>query len=246
MAERKNENFMKPTYSIVIPLKNEEENIQELVAELNPVMEAQQSPWELICVDDGSTDNTLAHLKDLQKSHPHLRILAFEKNYGQSSAFDAGFKAALGDFVITLDGDRQNDPRDIPKLIAAAQHADLVTGHRVNRRDPLSKKIISRIANFIRSRFCRDEIPDTGCSLKLYRRSCLEKIKLYHGMHRFLPALFKIEGYRIAVVPVNHRERVKGVTKYNFFNRSFNTIADMLAVRWMGNRHLNYRIKEEV
>lgn len=236
---------MTPTYSIIIPLKNEEENIQELIAELAPVMESLQAPWELICVDDGSTDQTLALLSTLKNTYSFLRILAFEKNYGQSSAFDAGFKAALGEFLITLDGDRQNDPKDIPKLIAAASDADLVTGHRVNRKDPLTKKIISRLANFVRSRFCHDDIPDTGCSLKLYRRTCLEKIKLYQGMHRFLPALFKIEGFKVAVVPVNHRERVKGVTKYNFFNRSFNTIADMLAVRWMGNRHLRYRIKKE-
>ncbi len=233
-------------YSIVIPLKNEEENIRDLIEEIVPVMKALTSPWELICVDDGSTDRTLFHLKELQKEHPNLHILAFEKNYGQSSAFDAGFKAAKGQFVITMDGDRQNDPKDIPSLIALAEQADLVTGHRVNRKDPFSKKIISRCANFIRSRFCRDEVPDTGCSLKLYRRECLDKIKLYQGMHRFLPALFKIEGFKIAVVPVNHRERVKGKTKYNFFNRSFNTVADMLAVRWMSNRHLSYKIKKEV
>lgn len=236
---------MKPTYSIIIPLKNEEENIHELIAELTPVMEALNAPWELICVDDGSTDQTLALLSELKKINPFLRILAFEKNYGQSSAFDAGFKAASGEFIITLDGDRQNDPKDIPKLIAAASDADLVTGHRVNRKDPLTKKLISRLANFVRSRFCHDDVPDTGCSLKLYRKACLEKIKLYQGMHRFLPALFKIEGFKVAVVPVNHRERIKGVTKYNFFNRSFNTIADMLAVRWMGSRHLRYRIKKE-
>ncbi|MGK5594737.1 MAG: glycosyltransferase family 2 protein [Parachlamydiaceae bacterium] len=237
---------MNPIYSIVIPLKNEEENIRDLVEEIVPVMNALKSSWELICIDDGSTDQTLFYLKELQQEHANLRILAFEKNYGQSSAFDAGFKAAKGQFIITMDGDRQNDPRDIPSLIALADQADLVTGHRVNRKDPFSKRIISRFANFIRSRFCRDEVPDTGCSLKLYRRECLDKIKLYQGMHRFLPALFKIEGFKIAVVPVNHRERVKGYTKYHFFNRSFNTVADMLAVRWMSNRRLSYQIKKEV
>lgn len=236
---------MKPLYSIIIPLKNEEENIEELIKELAPVMEDLKQPWELICIDDGSTDGTLNLLKRLQQTYPFLRILSFEENYGQSSAFDAGFKAAAGEFVITLDGDRQNDPRDIPKLINAAHNADLVTGHRINRQDPLAKKIISKLANFVRSRFCRDDVPDTGCSLKLYRKSCLEQIKLYQGMHRFLPALFIIEGFKVSVVPVNHRERTKGVTKYNFFNRSFNTIADMLAVRWMGNRKLHYRIKKE-
>lgn len=231
-------------YSLVIPLKNEEENIAELIAEIEPVMEALKMPWELICVDDGSTDGTSKALKALKKEKSYLRILSFEKNHGQTSAFDAGFKAALGKFIITLDGDRQNDPKDIPKLIAYKDSHDLVAGWRAHRKDPVSKKITSRAANFVRSRLCNDGIHDTGCSLKLYRKSCLEKIKLFHGMHRFLPALFKIEGFRIIEVPVNHRERTKGTTKYNFFNRSFNTIADMLAVRWMGKRGLKYQVDE--
>ena len=232
-------------YSLVIPLKNEEENVRDLIEEIKPVMKGLNQPWELIAVDDGSTDNTLGELEKLKVSCPELKVLVFDKNYGQSAAFDAGFKAAKGEFVITLDGDRQNDPNDIPKLVSLSQQADLVSGRRVNRQDPISKKWISKGANFVRSRFCEDGIQDTGCSLKLYRRSCLEKIKLFKGMHRFLPALFLIEGFRIKEVPVNHRERVKGATKYNFFNRSFNTVADMFAVRWMKNRHLNYTIKKE-
>lgn len=232
-------------YSLVIPLKNEEENVRDLIEEIKPVMKGLNQPWELIAVDDGSTDNTLNELEKLKVSCPELKVLVFDKNYGQSAAFDAGFKAAKGEFVITLDGDRQNDPNDIPKLVSLSQEADLVSGRRVNRQDPISKKWISKGANFVRSRFCEDGIQDTGCSLKLYRRSCLEKIKLFKGMHRFLPALFLIEGFRIKEVPVNHRERVKGATKYNFFNRSFNTVADMFAVRWMKNRHLNYTIKKE-
>lgn len=232
-------------YSLVIPLKNEEENVRDLIEEIKPVMKGLNQPWELIAVDDGSTDNTLGELEKLKVSCPELKVLVFDKNYGQSAAFDAGFKAAKGEFVITLDGDRQNDPNDIPKLVSLSQEADLVSGRRVNRQDPISKKWISKGANFVRSRFCEDGIQDTGCSLKLYRRSCLEKIKLFKGMHRFLPALFLIEGFRIKEVPVNHRERVKGATKYNFFNRSFNTVADMFAVRWMKNRHLNYTIKKE-
>lgn len=232
-------------YSIVIPLKNEEENIKDLIHELNPVMTLLKTSWELICVDDGSTDKTVEILKDLKKHLPNLRIISFDKNYGQSCAFDAGFRAAKGEFVITLDGDRQNDPKDIPKLIQASSQADLVIGRRMNRQDPISKKVISRISNYIRSRVCQDGVHDTGCSLKLYRRSCLEKIKLYKGMHRFFPALFKIEGFRIVEVPVNHRERRKGSTKYNMFNRAF-SIADMFAVSWMRARQLNYRIEKEI
>jgi len=233
-------------YSVVVPLKNEEENIVELINEIEPVMNKVNAPWELICIDDGSTDQTLSILQTLSQDKKYLRILAFSKNFGQSSAFDAGFKAAKGEFVITLDGDRQNDPADIPKMIEAAAHADLVCGHRVNRQDPISKKITSKIANFVRSRLCKDSVHDTGCSLKIYRTKCLKKIKMFHGMHRFLPALFEIEGFRVVEIPVNHRERTKGVTKYNFFNRSFNTISDMLAVRWMRSRRLQYQIGQEL
>lgn len=231
-------------YSVVIPLKNEEDNIADLINEIEPVMHTLKAPWELLCIDDGSTDGTLNILTGIAQKKPFLRILAFDRNYGQSCAFDAGFKQARGEWVITLDGDRQNDPADIPKLLTAAETHDLVCGYRINRRDPWHKKITSRLANFVRSRFCKDQVKDTGCSLKIYRTSCLRHIKMYKGMHRFLPALFKIEGFRVAEVPVNHRERIKGQTKYNFFNRSFNTIADMLAVRWMWKRHINYRIKE--
>lgn len=234
---------MQLKYSVVIPLKNEEENVIGLVNELEPVMMGLNQPWELICIDDGSTDQTLNVLKSLNKDY--LKTLVFNKNYGQSSAFDAGFKAAKGEFVITLDGDRQNDPADIPKMVEKMDVADLVCGHRVNRKDPLTKKITSRIANAIRGGLCDDQVQDTGCSLKVYRTSCLRKIKMFNGMHRFLPALFKIEGFKIAEVPVNHRERTHGTTKYNFLNRSFNTISDMLAVRWMKKRHLNYKIQED-
>lgn len=233
-------------YSVVIPLKNEEENIADLIQELEPVMLKINQPWELICIDDGSTDKTLSILEKLGKEKPYLRTLVFEKNFGQSSAFDAGFRAAKGSFIITLDGDRQNDPADIPKMIEAAKDADLVCGHRVNRKDTLSKKITSRLANFVRKRLCEDEVQDTGCSLKVYRTECFKKIKMFHGMHRFLPALFTIEGYRVKEVPVNHRERTRGVTKYNFLNRSFNTISDMFAVRWMKKRRLNYIIQKEI
>jgi len=233
-------------YSIVIPLKNEEENIADLINELEPVMLGLKKPWELICINDGSTDNTLGLLSSMVQSKSYLRVLHFDRNYGQSCAFDAGFKNAKGEWIITLDGDRQNDPADIPKMLAMADGYDLICGHRVDRQDPWHKKITSKLANFVRSRFCRDGVQDTGCSLKVYRKDCLSHIKMYKGMHRFLPALFKIEGFRIAEVPVNHRERVKGITKYNFFNRSFNTISDMLAVRWMSKRRINYHIEKEI
>src|SRR5215207_9570365 len=166
-------------YSVIIPLKNEAENVQELIDELEPVMKSLGKPWELICIDDGSTYETLAILKNLKLIKPYLRLLSFDRNYGQSSAFDAGFKNALGKFVITLDGDRQNDPHDIPKLVNLSSSYDLIVGWRKERKDPISKKITSRLANFVRSRLCKDHVHDTGCSLKLYRKSCLDRIKLF-------------------------------------------------------------------
>lgn len=230
-------------YSIVIPLKNEEHNIADLVQELEPVMQQIGQAWELICIDDGSTDQTRAILKQLAMQKTYMRLIFFDRNYGQSSAFDAGFKAAKGEFVITLDGDRQNDPADIPKLIQEIPQCDLVCGIRLKRKDSWSKRITSKLANFVRNRLCQDGVQDTGCSLKIYRASCLKQIKMYHGMHRFLPALFKIEGFRIKETPVNHRERIKGKSNYNFFNRSLNTIADLWAVRWMRKRYLHYQIE---
>lgn len=233
-------------YSIVIPLKNEEDNINDLINEIEPVMVGLNAPWEVICIDDGSTDKTFDLLSKLCQDKPFLRAIAFDRNYGQSCAFEAGFKNARGEWIITMDGDRQNDPSDIPKLLEKTTSADLICGIRVNRQDPWHKKITSKLANFVRSRLCHDDVKDTGCSLKVYRSQCLNSIKMYKGMHRFLPALFKIEGFNIAQVPVSHRERIKGTTKYNFFNRSFNTIADMMAVRWMSKRHVNYHIKKEL
>lgn len=232
-------------YSVIIPLKNEEDNIRDLVDELEPVMEGLGNPWELICIDDGSTDGTRALLEQLAKKKKYLRLIVFKKNFGQSSAFDAGFKAAKGTYVITLDGDRQNDPKDIPGMLKLIDTCDMVCGRRVHRQDPSLKKVISRLANALRSRLCQDGIHDTGCSLKIYRSSCLKQIKMFDGMHRFLPALFIIEGFRVRETPVNHRERTQGKTKYNLFNRSFNTLSDLLAVVWMRKRRLRYRLEQE-
>lgn len=232
-------------YSVVIPLKNEESNIVDLIEELEPIMHGLNETWELICINDGSTDNTQTILQNLATKKKYLRILKFNKNYGQSSAFDAGFKAAKGEFIITLDGDRQNDPADIPLLLEAIEESDLVCGKRKKRKDTWSKRLISFLANKVRSRLCQDGVQDTGCSLKIYRTKSLRHIKMYQGMHRFLPALFVIEGFRVKEVPVNHRERAKGKSKYNIFNRFF-AIGDLFAVYWMKKRHLKYQIEKEI
>jgi len=229
-------------YSVVIPLKNEEENVLPLINEIEPVMNRVAKNWELIAVDDGSTDQTLKVLETLQQEKPYLQILSFDRNYGQSSAFDAGFKSARGEFVITLDGDQQNDPNDIPHLIEAMDGHDMIVGNRVNRKDPWSKKFSSLFANSLRRAVVKDGVSDTGCSLKIYRKSSLQKIPLFNGMHRFLPALFLINGFTVTEQPVNHRERTRGKSKYNLFNRSLNTLWDLFAVAWMRSRTLKYQV----
>lgn len=234
---------MSIVYSVVIPLKNEENNIGSLIDELEPVMNSLGLSWELICVDDGSTDGTRNVLINLASRKTYLRNIFFKRNYGQSSAFDAGFKAASGQFVITLDGDGQNDPNDIPRLADLIGSCDMVCGIRTKRKDTILKQMTSKLANFVRSRMCNDGVQDTGCSLKIYRKEALDSIKMFNGMHRFLPALFTMSGFRIKQLLVNHRERLRGKSNYNFFNRSFNTVADLLAVRWMMKRTLRYEIE---
>lgn len=232
-------------YSVVIPIKNEEENLVPLIEEVEPVMQGLGGNWEMICIDDGSTDSSLACLKRLQKEKAYLRILSFSRNFGQSSGFAAGFGAAKGKWIITLDGDRQNDPADIPLLIQKREEFDLVCGWRKERKDPWHKRWTSKLSNWVRKRVCQDGMHDTGCSLKVYRKSALEEIRMYKGMHRFLPALFKIEGFSVCEVPVHHRERTQGKTKYNFFNRLLGPIMDMFVVRWMRKRHLKHEVREE-
>lgn len=231
-------------YSVVIPIKNESENLPLLIQELVPILQRLDGASEIICVDDGSTDGSFSVLMHQQQTVPHLRLISFDKNYGQTSAFDAGFKAARGEWIITLDADLQNDPADIPALIKLSDSHDLVCGLRLDRQDSLIKKATSKLANFLRMRMLKDNIPDTGCSLKLYRAECLRQITLYHGMHRFFPALFKIHGFRITSVPVKHRYRQKGKSNYNFFNRLLGPIIDLWVVHWMAKRYLRYKIKE--
>lgn len=230
-------------YSVVIPLKNEEHNIVHLFFELSSVMNELKAPWELICVDDGSTDETLKRLDEAKAWLKQLRVISFDQNYGQSSAFDAGFRASSGEFIITLDGDMQNDPQDIVKMVSMKDQFDLICGIRAKRKDTFIKRVISKTANRIRGSLLGDHVKDSGCSLKIYRKSALERIKLFHGMHRFLPTLFMIEGFRVGEMPVNHRGRLHGKSNYSFKNRNFNTLFDLLAVYWMRKRALRYKVR---
>lgn len=232
-------------YSVIVPLRDEADNIQKLIHSIEQVMQSLDGFWELICVDDGSIDATPHLLKQEQRRSSFLKVVTFDRSYGQSDALAAGFSLARGEFVITLDGDLQNDPADIANLIMWMSDYDLVCGHRFVRHDFWLKRVISYGANAIRSRVCKDGVSDTGCSLKIFRRSCLRKIKMYEGMHRFLPALFSIEGFRVREVFVTHRPRTRGRSKYPLTSRLLKPVVDMCAVAWMRRRQLKYRIKEE-
>ena len=229
-----------PTLSIVIPLYNEEDNIAQLQQELASALAG--IDHEIILVDDCSQDRTLARIE----RRPEVRVVEFAKNTGQSAAMYAGIQAARGDVIVLLDGDRQNDPADIPRLLAEIEKgADLVCGYRANRKDIASKRVQSRIANFVRSRFTGDGVRDTGCTLKAMRRQCREALVPFYGMHRFIPALIKGMGYRLVEIPVNHRPRVAGVSKYGFGNRAWKATCDMFAVKWLLSRQFQIRIRPE-
>lgn len=234
-----------PKISVVVPVYNEEENIPILLREIRDALDPLGEPYEVLFVDDGSSDRSLEVMRGLIPENPALRVLRFEKNAGQSAALDAGFRAARGGIVITLDADLQNDPADIPLLLGLLDGADAVVGWRAVRQDSLSKRLTSRLGNWLRNRLTGEDIADTGCSLKAFRSESLGQIKMFRGMHRFLPTLVRIEGYRVVQVRVNHRPRVHGATKYGFFDRLRETGSDVMAVRWMQKRALRYRVAGE-
>ncbi|PTX93785.1 glycosyltransferase [Spartobacteria bacterium LR76] len=228
-----------PDFSVVIPLYNEEDNVAILQREIGEALAGRN--YELILVDDGSSDATVSRIE----RSPEVRVLEFEKNAGQSAAMVAGIAAVRGSVIVLLDGDLQNDPQDIPRLLEEiTKGADLVCGYRAKRRDTVVKKITSRVANFVRSRFVGDGVRDTGCTLKAMRRECATALVPFKGVHRFIPALVKNAGYRIVEIPVNHRARQYGVSKYGLGNRAIKATTDMLGVRWLQSRYIDYRVKQ--
>jgi dolichol-phosphate mannosyltransferase len=225
--------------SVVVPLYNEEENVSILQRELNEALTGLD--YEIIFVDDGSRDKTVSRIA----SDPRIRILRFEKNVGQSAAIFAGLQTVRSEAAVLIDGDLQNDPADIPRLLAEiSRGADLVCGYRTHRKDSLVKRITSRVANFVRSRFTRDGVRDTGCTLKAMRRDCIAALVPFKGMHRFIPALVKAAGFRLVEIPVNHRPRRFGQSKYSLGNRAVRATIDMFGVRWLLSRRLNYKVRE--
>jgi dolichol-phosphate mannosyltransferase len=227
-----------PAVSVIVPLFNEEENMSILQSELNATLGG--TDHEIIFVDDGSVDRTVERIV----TAPNIRVIRFGKNAGQSAAIYAGLQAARGATAVLIDGDLQNDPVDIPRLLAEIDRgADLVCGYRAQRKDTLVKRLTSWIANFVRSRFTKDGVRDTGCTLKAMRCECVSSLVPFKGMHRFIPALVKAAGYRLVEIPVNHRPRRFGQSKYGLGNRALRATIDMFGVRWLLSRRLNYKIR---
>src|SRR5437870_10892504 len=229
-----------PEVSVIVPLFNEEESIAILQSELSAALK--DLDYEIILVDDGSVDRTVERIE----SKANVRVIRFERNGGQCAAIDAGLEAAHGATVVLIDGDLQNDPADIPRLLAEiARGADLVCGYRAQRRDTLVKRLTSWIANAVRSRFTKDGVRDTGCTLKAMRRECGSALVPFKGMHRFNPALVTGAGYRLVEVPVNHRARKFGQSKYGLGNRALRATIDMFGVRWLLSRQLKYSVQDK-
>jgi glycosyltransferase involved in cell wall biosynthesis len=238
-----------PWISVVIPIKDERDNLLALTDQLIKVLQGREesngAPFEIIYVDDGSTDGSSEILDRLAAEHQAVTALHFDRNYGQSAGFDAGFKRSRGALVVTMDGDLQNDPEDIGLLLPYANDYDLVCGWRTERHDTVMRKISSRVANVVRNAVTGDRVHDTGCSLKVFRRRVIDRLQLFNGMHRFFPALALMHGFTVTEVPVRHHPRRHGISKYGVGNRLFKGVYDLIAVRWMQSRVLRYRLRSE-
>lgn len=233
-----------PYLSLVIPAYNEQEVIPTLLTRVAAALQQVGRPFEVVIVDDGSTDATPRLLAEAMAQHSWLRVLRMAKNSGQSAAFDAGFKAARGEVVATIDADLQNDPEEIPRLLPMLDGYDMITGWRKDRHDSKFRLFQTRIANRIRNWISDETIQDSASSLKIYRRHCLVGLQLYTGMHRFFPTLVKMRGYTVLETPVKHSARYAGTAKYGFRNRALRAFIDLLAVRWMKKRFLRYQASE--
>jgi dolichol-phosphate mannosyltransferase len=223
--------------SVVIPVYNEQENLEPLIAELEQVLCRLRRTYEILCIDDKSTDQSLQKLTALQQSRPALRVVQHTINSGESAGQATGFAFARGEVVITMDADQQNDPADIPALLNALENdIAAVCGVRRIREDDGIRRLSSKIANRFRNAITGDRIADAGCTFRALRRSALRELPVFNGMHRFLPTMLRLQGYRVVEIPVNHRQRTRGTSKYGVGNRLFRGIADCIAMRWFRRR----------
>lgn len=234
--------------SVVVPVYNEEENLPLFWDELRGVLERLGLAYEVIFVDDGSRDRSAEVIRGLCESDPRVRLVRLKTNAGETGATDAGFKAARGRRIVTMDADLQNDPEDLPTLVQHLEQWDAVTGWRVDRGDgdSLVRRASSRVANRVRNWLSDESIQDSGCTFRAFRRECLEGLVLYRGFHRFIPTLLRMRGRRVLEVPVRNRPRRFGRSKYGVLNRVVTASADLLVVRWMQRRLLRYEIAENV
>ena len=232
--------------SVVVPVYNEEGNLPLLTSKLVEVLKNLGRSYEIIFVDDGSSDGSRMILKEMTPQYPFLRILRFKENRGLSTALVAGMREARGEKIVTLDSDLQNDPADIPRLLGYLDQYDMATGWRQRREDSWLKKISSKIGNAVRNWVSGETIQDSACTLRAFKKECIQEIPVFNGMHRFLSTLVKMRGYRIIEVPVSHHPRRFGKSKYNIRNRMVRSFIDLLAVRWMKGRAIHYEIEERV
>jgi len=241
------ETLTSPNLSVVVPVFNEEESLPTLIPKLVEVLKTLPFFYEMIFVDDGSSDGSRRILKEMASSqYPSLRVIGFKENRGLSTALVAGMREARGEKIVTLDSDLQNDPKDIPILLEYLDRYDMATGWRREREDRWLKKISSKIANGVRNRLSGENIQDSACTLRAFKRECIQGIPVFNGMHRFLSTLVKMEGYRIVEVPVSHHPRKFGKSKYNIRNRMVRSFTDLLVVRWMKRRAIRYDIEERI
>jgi glycosyltransferase involved in cell wall biosynthesis len=232
--------------SVVVPVYNEEENLAILIPRLVDILKEIGLPYEMIFVDDGSFDGSRRVLKEFASRYPSLRVIRFRGNRGLSAALWAGTREARGNRIVTLDSDLQNDPGDIPRLMKYLGDYDMATGWRQRREDPWLKRVSSKGGNFIRNWLSGEDIKDSACTLRFFKKECIKDIPAFNGMHRFLSTLVKREGYRVIEVPVSHHPRRFGKSKYNIRNRMWRSFVDLLAVTWMKNRRIQYDIEERI
>ncbi|MDX2437926.1 MAG: glycosyltransferase family 2 protein [Acidobacteriota bacterium] len=231
--------------SVVVPIYNEIGSVDPLVERVRGALEPMGLSWELLAVDDGSTDGTGERLDELAAADERIKVLHFVANCGQSAGLDAGFKHAGGRLIALLDADLQTYPEDLPKLIEVleSEQVDAVVGIRAERHDTGWKRFSSLFANGVRNRLTREDIQDTGCPIKVFRAEAIRQVKILTGMHRFLPTLLRMEGFTVVQVPVRHAERVAGTSKYGTWDRAFSGLRDALGVRWMQDRRMKWKVR---